>query len=113
MRQTPNHPPRSLPPDTATAYHSGLAAEIQRIAWEGCGIVRSAEGLTRACVQLESLAPVSPEERSMQQVALLIARCALARKESRGAHYRDDFPEKVTAFEKHSVISRASDVAFR
>ncbi|MCU1236548.1 MAG: L-aspartate oxidase [Candidatus Solibacter sp.] len=113
MRETPSTAPHSLPPDAATAYHPGLAEKIQGIAWEGCGIVRSEEGLTRACTQLESLAPVSPEERSMRQVALLIARCALARKESRGAHFRVDYPDKVAAFEKHSVISRSQDVAFR
>jgi L-aspartate oxidase len=91
----------------------GLALEIQRIAWEHCGIVRSAEGLAQACVQLEALHPVSPEERSMRQVALLIARCAQARKESRGAHFREDYPNKNEAFEKHSVVTRDSGVTFR
>ena len=33
------------------------------------------------------------ERRSIRQVLLLIARCALARRESRGAHFREDFPE--------------------
>jgi L-aspartate oxidase len=93
-----------------TGAHTG---EIRRIAWEHCGIVRSAEGLTQACAQLEALDPSSPEGRSMRQVALLIARCALARKESRGAHFRSDYPQKDEAFEKHSVVSRDIDVAFR
>jgi L-aspartate oxidase len=93
-----------------TGSHS---EEIQRIAWEHCGIVRSAEGLTQACAQLEALDAPSPEERSMRQVVLLIARCALARKESRGAHFRSDYPRKDAAFERHSVVSRDIDVAFR
>ena len=32
------------------------------------------------------------ELRNIHAVALLIARCALAREESRGAHFRMDFP---------------------
>jgi L-aspartate oxidase len=90
-----------------------VAAEIQRIAWENCGIVRSAEGLREAAVQLEALAPQSPEERNMRQVALVIARCALARQESRGAHFRTDYPETREAFARHSVVSIQTDVTFR
>jgi L-aspartate oxidase len=89
------------------------SGDIQRIAWEKCGIVRSAEGLGRAVERLETLAPELPEERNMRQVALLIARCALARKESRGAHFRTDYPEKSEAFARHSVVGRYADVAFR
>jgi L-aspartate oxidase len=113
MRETPRAALHGLPPVSPTAYSSRFANEIQRIAWEECGIVRSAEGLARACARLEALAPSTPEERSMRQVASLIARCASARKESRGAHFRVDYPEKSTAFEKHSVVSRDTGVAFR
>src|ERR1035438_6398132 len=93
--------------------HGIVAPEIQRIAWENCGIVRSAEGLREAAVQLEALAPQSPEERNMRQVALVIARCALARQESRGAHFRTDYPETREAFARHSVVSIQTDVTFR
>ena len=101
MRETAASAPAEFAaPAAATAYDGGLADEIQRIAWEDCGIVRSAEGLARACARLESLAPSSPEERNMRQVALLIARCASARKESRGAHFRIDYPQKRRGFRK-------------
>ena len=86
---------------------------MQRIAWEKCGIVRTAEGLREAAAQLEALAPGSQEERSMRQVAWLIARCALAREESRGGHFRDDFPEKRVEFERHSIIRTNAAISFR
>jgi L-aspartate oxidase len=49
----------------------------------------------------------------MHTVVSLIARCALAREESRGAHYRTDYPAKRPEFQKHSVISKAQAVTFR
>ncbi|MBV8807534.1 MAG: hypothetical protein JO033_02570, partial [Acidobacteriaceae bacterium] len=44
------------------------------------------------------------ELRNMHQVATLIALAALMREESRGGHYRTDFPRKSRKFERHSVI---------
>jgi L-aspartate oxidase len=113
MRETPRGLPLDLPPVRDLGRGSGIVSEIQRIAWEHCGIVRSAEGLTEGRARLESFVPESPEERNMRDVALLIARCALARKESRGAHFRSDYPEKRAAFEKHSVVRQDADVHFR
>ena len=92
---------------------SGPTTEIQRIAWDKCGIVRSEAILREACAELEAITPDSHEARNVLQVALLIARCALARRESRGAHFRSDYPEKNPGLALHSAISRDSDVEFR
>jgi L-aspartate oxidase len=46
-------------------------------------------------------------------VLLLIARAALAREDSRGAHFRLDFPAKSAEFEKHSVARADGEIEFR
>jgi L-aspartate oxidase len=51
------------------------------------------------------------ELRNIHQIALLIAQAALAREESRGGHYRTDFPARSPEFEKHSLLTRThSDI---
>jgi len=119
MRQwaSVRRPASGAPPDSRGS--TATAAEIRALAWDQCGIVRDGAGLRSACQWLEAAerpGPVLPEEaetRNMHQVALLIARCALAREESRGAHFRRDHPHKQAAFEKHSIARKGSQISFR
>jgi L-aspartate oxidase len=75
-------------------------AELRNLAWRDCGILRNAEGLETAIGFLESIrlanagkpGLASIELRNIYDVVGLIARAALARRESRGAHYRTDYP---------------------
>jgi len=75
-------------------------AELRELAWKYCGILRNAEGLETAIHLLESIRLAdagkpglsSIELRNIYDVVGLIARAALARRESRGAHYRTDYP---------------------
>lgn len=89
-------------------------SDLRAIAWNHVGILRCAEGLQSAIHRLES-SPLETrqlatrqqyEVRNMHQVALLISRCALARRESRGGHTRSDFPGKDAAFQKHSLVAK-------
>jgi len=91
--------------------------EIQDLMWRDVGIVRTREGMQRAIARLQELAAkvAHPhtrrawEARNLQAVGLLVARSALAREESRGAHYRLDFPEHDDAkFLKHSIAQGES-----
>ncbi len=94
--------------------------ELRALAWQHCGIARTGAGLAATIEKLDQDIAAQPcssvadyELRNMHAVARLIATCALARRESRGAHYRIDFANKDDAFAKHSVISRDCEVRFQ
>jgi L-aspartate oxidase len=73
------------------------ADEIRRIMWTHAGIDRNAKGLREARRALEAvrsrLAAGATEEANMVATALLIVESALLRRESRGGHFRSDFPK--------------------
>jgi L-aspartate oxidase len=102
------------------AQRPAMAEETLRaLTWRDCGIVRTGAGLTQALDQLNRDPCVLPcttvadyELRNMRTVARLIALSALARRESRGGHYRSDFPSKDPAFQKHSVACGDAAVRF-
>jgi L-aspartate oxidase len=105
---------RIVPMREPEAGGEAAAGQTQRVAWEKCGIVRDAKGLREACEWLARRSPPErSQERNMREVALLIARCALAREESRGAHFRTDYPAKRAEFAKHSVVQKDTGIAFR
>ena len=109
MRELARAPIAESPLPAPERFPAVSEQEIRDLAWEHCGILRSGPDLRAACQELESIAEAesgSYETRNMRQVALLIARGALDREESRGAHYRTDFPEKRKEFESHSVVAR-------
>src|SRR5262252_5091155 len=90
-----------------------VIGQMQDLMWQDVGIVRSDAGLKRAVDDLEKFASqfnhpktrYAYEAQNIQTVGLLVARSALARKESRGAHYRVDFPSHDDAhYLKHSIV---------
>ncbi|HEY4129664.1 MAG TPA: L-aspartate oxidase [Gemmatimonadaceae bacterium] len=72
------------------------ADAIRDVMWGYAGIARTARGLRTALEQLaeigEQLPEGATEEVNMLQTAELVVGAALMRKESRGGHYRADFP---------------------
>jgi len=95
--------------------------EVRSILWDKVGIIRTGKDLCDALKRLDSVELVDPtassrqfyEARNILQVARIITRCALAREESRGAHYRSDFLLKDEATPaKHSFAVRNEPVFF-
>jgi len=92
-----------------------LIGQIQDAMWKGAGIVRTRAGMQEAIKVLEGLTVRvghprtrrSQEAANLHIAALLVARSALAREESRGAHYRTDYPAPDDKkFLKHSVVTK-------
>lgn len=101
----------------AAVFPSISERELRAIAWNSCGVLRNGPELSAARKRIESrmFRPLANptradfEMRSIHQVAALLFHAAIAREESRGGHYRIDFPTRSPAFEKHSVITRPRD----
>lgn len=100
-------------PEGEDAYR--LRDELKNLTWEKVGVVRSKEDLEQAIQELDGLnaraqrirvggPPCFNMEwnealnvRNFITVAMMIARSALMREESRGSHYRSDFPQTDNA----------------
>jgi L-aspartate oxidase len=115
----PNQASSAHEPPEEIRASAGLPAEvvaqnIRDIMWREFGIVRTGSGMKQGLAELEKLRSCLPaiknritgEACNLYDTALLIARSALARLESRGAHYRLDYPQHDDArFKKHSVVA--------
>ncbi|HEY7653089.1 MAG TPA: FAD-dependent oxidoreductase [Methylomirabilota bacterium] len=105
----------------------GLQARLRQAMWEHVGLIRGGEGLKLALTEIEDIARrldavavrgggaynLAWQDwlnlESQATTAWLIARSALERTESRGSHYRRDFPE--TAGEAVAVLAGSADGA--
>jgi succinate dehydrogenase / fumarate reductase, flavoprotein subunit len=99
-------------------------ASLQSLMHAHVGPLRTRPGLEKALEHIMALAPLcadpgAPRDgldaewidlhdlRNMRLVAECVARAALAREESRGAHQRDDFGDTSEAWQKHQTIRLA------
>ncbi|MGH9733444.1 MAG: fumarate reductase/succinate dehydrogenase flavoprotein subunit [Candidatus Acidiferrales bacterium] len=97
---------------------------LQDVMQELVGIVRREEEMVQALGRIQELKSASErvsvdgnreyntgwhtalDLRNLVTVSEMVARSALERKESRGAHFRDDFPAKDEAYGKFNIVVR-------
>lgn len=92
----------------------GAVAELRGIMTSLVGVRRTREGLSEAIRRLRVLAGQHPDcadFANMAATALLIATAAFNRCESRGAHWRDDFPRPDPAQAQRSRLTWAEACA--
>jgi L-aspartate oxidase len=98
------------------AVPAEIRRSIRNVMWEKVGIIRRAEMLEEAHVSLRKYSSLQPTIRSefelqnMLILSRLIADSALLRQESRGAHYRSDYPNRDdTQWRRHLTFQRTEN----
>ena len=112
----PGKAPTEIPPAEVVRARQKVRAAM----WHKVGIIREGGALGTALKVLDAAhkLPNQPtrlhyELENLRLVGEAIARCALAREESRGAHYRSDIPLRLDPdWKKHSWLRLAEEVRF-
>ena len=93
----------NLKPGTQIA--TAVKKRVKRVMWERVGILRDKDSLKRALREFEQIlqANLSMSSRNFVTLAKLLTMSALWREESRGGHFRNDFPGKDEKFRVHSI----------
>jgi L-aspartate oxidase len=91
-----------VPPFSDRGAAQVAADRVREVMWRHAGIARTAKGLRTAVADLAEIEERLPigatEELNLVQTARLIVEAALRRKESRGGHYRSDFPRSKSTW---------------
>ena len=93
--------------DVVTAGDSDQMKRLRQTMSKNLGVLRNAEGMRealRTIIDLEKSAETL-RFKNVLTTAKLIAIAALNRKESRGGHFRTDFPEENTAWKRRTLLT--------
>jgi fumarate reductase (CoM/CoB) subunit A len=98
--------------------------DLKQLMWEKVGIVRDEKNLNEALRQLQEMKKdlndlkvenkaqyntelvTALEVINMVEIAILVVKSAILRRESRGAHFRSDFPESNDAWKRSIVLNK-------
>ena len=105
------------PPSERTALDlTDIRNSLRSIMWRNVGIVRVGPRLTetkeiigfwgRYVMDKEFFDTAGWEAQNMLTAALLVVECAFRRTETRGVHYREDFPRTDPAWARHQTLRR-------
>jgi len=91
---------------------TAVRKRVKRVMWERVGILRDKEALRRAIREFEQIseANLGTSSRNFVSVAILVAKAALWREESRGGHFRTDFPERDESWRIHSIQELGAEI---
>jgi len=111
-------------------YPFEIRKELQEVMWKYVAIIRNKEGLKTAIARIKELKEMlarvkvpsvdvynkdlqdALEAEKLLEVALLTAESALIREESRGAHFRGDYPETRDEWKKSIVLNRDKGISY-
>ncbi|RBQ23001.1 Fumarate reductase (CoM/CoB) subunit A [Candidatus Methanobinarius endosymbioticus] len=107
-----------------------IKKDLQGLMWNKVAIIRNKKDLNEALSELNKLKERTQdmdvktdshynkglqealEVINMIEISILIVKSALIRKESRGAHFREDFPETKEEWKKSIVMNKDHEVKF-
>ncbi|MFN0217927.1 MAG: L-aspartate oxidase [Hyphomicrobium sp.] len=98
----------SGPRPTDPGQRAAAVTQLRNLMTSYVGVVRNAKGLRFALSQLKRIEREAGDDSVLSNMALaarLVAHSALKRKESRGGHYRSDFPDADLARASRSYLT--------
>ena len=111
-------PQQGVPVASATEpmlLDPSVRTDLGRAMTDGAGVLRSAASLSSTAKALDALtdrtsatpSPAAWEATDLHQVATALVAAALRREETRGAHWREDFPDASDVWRGHLVTTVA------
>jgi L-aspartate oxidase len=101
--------------DSKPVEYNKIVSELRSVMNRYVGPVRTSRGLSKALDffekyeyinKIQAPGPLAMETRNMLEVGSLMAEAALMRTESRGGHYRQDYPQPLNRWLKHIILQR-------
>lgn len=114
----------SLPKIGGNSFETELIKEIRNLMWEYLGIIRDEKGIKNAIKKISEIKNQYEKIeftqnyleyfklRNLLFVSYLVASSALKRTESRGAHYRSDYPKENSQWKKAIIIKKDFEIEY-